>query len=478
MRALIDPRSEVTLISEQLVKRLNLKRQRSHISLLFAGGAPSQSTRGTVHLDITADRAGESILGLSAFILQDLSSYKPPALLDGTSWPHLQGLNWAEPQLNSQDHIDLLLGADIYNEIMLEGVRKGSPGSPLAQETTFGWILTGGLGKGHALGYQRAPTVQCCSINQELPELLKRFWEQEEVSSLPTLSRDDQEAEDHFRSTYRRTSEGHFVVRLPFKITPDLGPSRPAALRALDSMQQRFHKNPEYHQAYQEFLKEYEDLGHMVAARAPPGVRHFYLPHHGVLKTTSSTTKLRVVFNGSLTTCNGKSLNDVLHTGPNLLPSLADLLLKWRCPSIAVVADIEKMYRQIVIHPADRDYQRILWRKGKESKVEEYQLCTVTYGLACAPYLALRCLQQLASDEAELFPLAAKTMSSEVYMDDILTGASTVEEALTLKEELDQLAMAGGFQLHKWASNSPEVMRACHNDVAGLIRHWGHGHST
>ena len=57
-------------------------------------------------------------------------------------------------------------------------------------------------------------------------------------------------------------------------------------------------------------------------------------------------------------------------------------------------------------------------------------------------------------------------------MDDILTGAATVKEALTLQGELDQLAMAGGFRLHKWASNSPEFMRSIHNDVAGPARHW------
>ncbi|XP_076686123.1 uncharacterized protein LOC143378276 [Andrena cerasifolii] len=449
------------------------RRQRARIPLLFAGGAPSQCTRGLVHLDITADRDSESILALSAFVLIDLSSYKPPVVHDGTIWPHLQGLQWAEPRLANQDPIDLLLGADVYTDFMLEGVRKGKPGTPLAQETTFGWILTGGLRNGCARSRKSVSTVQCCSINQELPGLLEKFWEQEEVQITPTLSPGDQEAEDHFQATHRRTSEGRFVVRLPFKVTPELGPSRPAALRTLNSMQQRFRKNPEYERAYQDFLQEYEDLGHMVAARAPPPEgRHFYLPHHGVLKATSTTTKLRVVFNGSMNTTNGRSLNDVLHTGPNLLPALADLLLRWRRHPIVFVADVEKMYRQIIIHPDDRDYQRIPWRKGKELKLREYKLCTVTYGLGCAPYLALRCLRQLAADEAELFPLASKTMCSDVYVDVILTGATSVEEALTLKKELDQLAMAGGFRLHKWASNSPEFMRSVHNDVAALARHW------
>ena len=236
VRALIDPGSEVSLITELLVRRLDLKRQLARIPLLFAGGAPSQCTRGSVHLDIIADRDGESILALSAFILTDLSSYKPPVVPDGTVWPHLQGLQWAEPQLGSQDPIELLLGADVYNDFMLEGVRKGKPGTPLAQETTFGWILTGGLRNGRALCCKSIATVQCCSVSQELSDLLERFWVQEEIHVPPTLSRSDQEAEDHFRVTHRRTSEGHFVVRLPFKVIPELGPSRPATLRSLNSM--------------------------------------------------------------------------------------------------------------------------------------------------------------------------------------------------------------------------------------------------
>ncbi|KAK2577645.1 hypothetical protein KPH14_012903, partial [Odynerus spinipes] len=42
----------------------------------------------------------------------------------------------------------------------------------------------------------------------------------------------------------------------------------------------------------------------------------YYLPHHGVLKPSSTTTKLRVVFNGSSPTSSGRSINDLMHTGP------------------------------------------------------------------------------------------------------------------------------------------------------------------
>jgi hypothetical protein len=45
---------------------------------------------------------------------------------------------------------------------------------------------------------------------------------------------------------------------------------------------------------------------------------NFSMPHHGVLKETSSTTKLQVVFNGSEKSSNGVSLNDILMIGPKV----------------------------------------------------------------------------------------------------------------------------------------------------------------
>lgn len=77
--------------------------------------------------------------------------------------------------------------------------------------------------------------------------------------------------------------------------------------------------------------------------------------------------------------------------GPNLVPTLTDVILKWRRHRFVLISDIEKMYRQIVMHSDDRNLQRIVWRD--DQIIKEYQLNTVTYGLACAPFLAIRTLK-------------------------------------------------------------------------------------
>lgn len=51
------------------------------------------------------------------------------------------------------------------------------------------------------------------------------------------------------------------------------------------------------------------------------------------------------------------SLNQHLQIGRNLLPLLADILLRWRWHRFVLAADIEKMYRQILVHEEDRDLQ-------------------------------------------------------------------------------------------------------------------------
>jgi hypothetical protein len=91
-------------------------------------------------------------------------------------------------------------------------------------------------------------------------------------------------------------------------------------------------------------------------------VPQFYMPHHGTVKENSSTTKLRVEFNGSEKSSNGVSLNDILMTGPRVQDDLYDIVQRFRMYKIVMSADIAKMYRQIWIHPDDEGLQRILWR--------------------------------------------------------------------------------------------------------------------
>ncbi|XP_055604459.1 uncharacterized protein LOC129752712 [Uranotaenia lowii] len=116
------------------------------------------------------------------------------------------------------------------------------------------------------------------------------------------------------------------------------------------------------------------------------------------------------------------------------------------------------MYRQIVVHPADRTLQQILWRKNPEAPLQTFRLNTVTYGTAPAPYLATRVLNQLAHDEAENFPLAAPLVPKRFYMDDYLSGNDDKQLLIAENHQMIELLKSGGFTLRKWCSNCNEVL--------------------
>lgn len=238
-------------------------------------------------------------------------------------------------------------------------------------------------------------------------------------------------------------------------------------------MERKFNNDSDFSQQYHDFMREYEDLRHMSPIIAPSETSQghaCYLPHDGMLKLTSTITKLRVVFNGSQRSVTGDSLNGRLLPGLNLLPSLPDILLSWRRHRFVLAADIEKMYRQILVDPEDRDVQRILWRDTQRDPVREYKLNTVTYGLTCAPFLAVRTLRQLAHDERTSYPLGTEAILHDTYVDDVLTGASSLAEATYIRDELIEICKAGGFTLRKWTANNltllhdvPDEHRASHD---------------
>ncbi|XP_041450611.1 uncharacterized protein LOC121404684 [Drosophila obscura] len=126
--------------------------------------------------------------------------------------------------------------------------------------------------------------------------------------------------------------------------------------------EQRLQRNLPLKEQYDAVIEEYLELGHMTAVTPSHDSGHYYLPHHGVFKPDSTTTKLRVVFNASSPSSNGKSLNDTLHSGPVLQSDLTMQILRWRVFSCVFNADISKMYRQIQVSSQHTPYQRILFR--------------------------------------------------------------------------------------------------------------------
>ena len=250
-------------------------------------------------------------------------------------------------------------------------------------------------------------------------------------------------------------------MSIPFKDEiSDLGDSLSTAHKRLLAMERKLSKNVQLRDKYIEFLADYERQGHMTMI--PEQELHsdkpvYYLPHHAVMKESSTTTKVRVVFDGSAKTSSGLSLNEVQRIGPMVQNDIFSITLRFRQHPIVLSADIVKMYRQIKIKDNQHDLQRILWRTDSSKPIQHFKLTIVTYGTASAPFLATRALRQIGEENKELYPVASNVIIQDFYVDDLLTGVNSVEEAKTLRSELTKLLLAYGLELRKWASNNPHV---------------------
>ncbi|XP_015435710.1 PREDICTED: uncharacterized protein LOC107191235 [Dufourea novaeangliae] len=179
-----------------------------------------------------------------------------------------------------------------------------------------------------------------------------------------------------------------------------------------------------------------------------------------------------------------RSINDYLAAGPKLQTDLCAIITRWRFHRHAFSMDIVKMFRQIKVHPEDRDCQRVVWSDDPSEEVRDFRLTTVTYGTTSAPYLATRVLLQLADDEKARYPRGAAMLRANAYVDDILAGGDDIGDAEEARRQLSDIFTVGGFPLDKWAtnympssSNLVELLQG-HQETGALGLKWSTANDT
>ena len=456
VRALLDPAADESFISEHVAQALQLKRSPVTTSVTVVGGETASPPRAEVAVTIKSLIDSNFSFNFSALVLKKLTNYLPSEQVNYHDWSHIQGLLLAGPEFHKPGCIDCILSAEIWALAQLNGLQKGPYPSPVAQNTVFGWVLIGPVTSSR--GCQ--PIISCNVIQRDssLNELIQKFWEVEEPPMSTLLTPEEAECEARFLSKYQRDATEQFVLRMPFKQTPDLPGSLEIAKSRFFACEKRLEKDAQLRQSYNIFMHEYEVPGHL--EKVPDHALHIeggaYIPHHGVLR--AETGKLRVVFNASQSAKNGKSLNDYLHSGPKLQSELLSVLTRWRFFRFVFTADIVKMFRQFRIHSDDTDWLRIFWRPSVNQPLQSYRLTTVTYGTASAPYKAIRCLKQLAADEQQRFPMGASILQHHSYVDDNFGGNHDIESTIQARDQLTQILASAGMQLDKWSANDPRIL--------------------
>ncbi|XP_076247806.1 uncharacterized protein LOC143187478 [Calliopsis andreniformis] len=453
-RALLDSGSQSNFITYKLCKRLGIKFEPTEVQVSGLGGRPN-AIRDRVHVKI-GSKVNNFRANISCLAIDTITQDMPNIVLNRSTTCIPSHIVLADPDFDKSRSIDVLIGAGLFWQLLCVGQHKA--GSELLwQKTQLGWVLGG------SISWPINDKIQRCHLvtNQELHSQMERFWKIEEVNVESSLEADECEA--LFQATVHQTDKGRYVVHIPFNDQiQKLGTSRQQAENRFKALERKLLKQPQLREQYVDFMNEYESLGHMSRISNPVTeevAASFYLPHHAVTKEDSTTTKLRVVFDGSAKSSTGISLNDTQKIGPTVQSDLTTILLRFRTHRYVLSADVEKMYRQILIEPSQRRFQRILWRKSPNLALETFELNTVTYGTASAPFLATRVLKEIGLRSQSESPAVSRIIINDFYVDDLLTGLDTVSELRETQEKLSNILQRAGLQLRKWSTNCPEFLQ-------------------
>lgn len=209
---------------------------------------------------------------------------------DLAQWPYLDGISIRHIQAD----VELLIGTNASKLLEPWEVICNSQGiGPYAIRTLLGWVING-------------------------------------PPSRKEMSRDDVKFMEIVKDSIR-LEDGHYSLKLPFKIEASLPNNRCVAKQCILGMKRKFEKNEKFHQEYTNFLNDVISKGYAECVPEHQVERCdgkvWYIPHHGVYHPKKAT--LPVVFYCGAE-FKGKSLNSQLLQGPYLTSSLLGILTRFR----------------------------------------------------------------------------------------------------------------------------------------------------
>ncbi|XP_045499445.1 uncharacterized protein LOC123697073 [Colias croceus] len=467
IRALLDSASQSHFITNECCERLGIKPQKTERTIIKGfGGSEKIIDSNSVNIKFYSRLDNNISFNISPLVVDHVTDLLPTAVIDTSVLSHISHLPLADESFGTPNKIDLLIGASLFPHLLLPDVVHASRDSsaPAALRTVLGYVIMGSV---PTIPNIHKPPLTCCHVQETaaIDSLVRRFWELEELPTAPPVQHpDDVECEEYYKlTTTRDPVSGRYIVSLPFKDDfYTLGDSFNIARKRFMCLERKLQASPKLRLAYDDVIKDYLTKNYISPAppydpRDPTPI--YIIPHHAVLREDKSSTKLRMVLDASMPTSGSqRSLNDLLHVGPNLQGNLFTIILGFRLHAIAMTADCRQQFLQIFVREFDRRFQCFLYRFSPQDPLLLYQFNRVCFGIKSSPYHALRTVRQLVEDDGAKYPLASSIASSSLYIDDIAFSIPTECEAVSALQQLIDLFKGAQWDLVKWNSNSKNVL--------------------
>ncbi|XP_046803809.1 uncharacterized protein LOC124419233 [Lucilia cuprina] len=140
-RALLDSGSQINFVSEELSQRLQLEKEENNLSLVGIG-----KTNSAAKFKIQAtvkSRVNSHEFSSDFWVLRSISGYQPDTVISTTGWNIPNNIELADPYFFKPQKIDMLIGAEIFFELLCVGQIRRSPDIPTVQKTLLGWVVSG-----------------------------------------------------------------------------------------------------------------------------------------------------------------------------------------------------------------------------------------------------------------------------------------------------------------------------------------------
>ena len=307
-----------------------------------------------------------------------------------------------------------------------------------------------------------AQSLECRSLDEQL----KAFWELESLGI--------QEAEktlyDDF-AAHVTFHDGRYQVLLPWKYFHEPLPDNYSlSVKRLRGLLCRLRQDPDILKEYDRIISDQLQKGNTEAVpeeETRPAQVH-YLPHHAVVRKDKATTKLRVVYDASAK-CDGPSLNECLYKGPKFNQLIFDLLLRFRSYRVALTADVEKAFLVIAVDNKDRDVLRFIWVDDvirNDPKLRIYRLKRVVFGVSSSPFLLNATVKFHLESFMRSHKVVVERLLQSTYVNDIVSGADSEDEAFELYAQSKELFRRGRFKLRKFLTSSKQLQQRMVADLS------------
>ena len=447
-----DKGSTCTMVSRRLVDELKMDSERKTLIVESFGHTDSLNSEYVVLEILQADG---TVAQVRAYVVDSITRMAAVSISEQIRQEFSPSTTWPESRFSGE--IDILLGMEelSLHPILIE--RKGNLGiflSPLSTVTVMGGrhekiqpdvstlsqtcrMLRGAKSPTKQQQFRLKQMDDMFMLGDTMGEYIPKSCSNCRKCTTCTYAgkaisqKERIELEYIERGITHNKEKKQFDVKYPFLEDPRdaLTDNRRQAIAYATSLEKKLDK----HQLTKKFDEEFEKFLQTKSLRKIPdeelktwdGPVH-YVPLQLVVNEGSQSTPFRIVTN---TSCKdprtGKSLNDILAKGPNLLSDSYQILLRFRNRKYAISTDVTKAYHGLRTGKAEMHLRRVVYRKSKDKEWETYGFLCVSFGDVCAQCILECCLKQIGEAYKHWDIVAATMILLDRFVDDQPSGSDS-----------------------------------------------------